>query len=98
MLPATLAPPLPERTPANQANLRHRPARPQGRRRVPHPTDEGKGGTAGTHGRRVAAFRDRRGMAERGGLVGQGSGARAAIQGHDHEDGAAAYRRKLSCG
>jgi len=40
-----------------------------------------------------AAFRDGGGMAERGGLVGQGQGTRAAIQSNEHEDRAADHRR-----
>jgi hypothetical protein len=44
-------------------------------------------------GRRVADLRDRRGMAECGGLVGQEQGAWAAIQGDEHEDRAADHSR-----
>src|ERR1019366_3354527 len=66
---------------------------PQQRKRLLCPAGESTRAARGDDGRRLAAFGDRRGMAERGGLVGQGQGTRAAIQGDDHEDGAAAYRR-----
>ena len=57
------------------------------------PARKNAGASGGDHGRRVVAFGDRWGMAERGGLVGQGQGTRAAIQGDDHEDRAADHSR-----
>jgi pimeloyl-ACP methyl ester carboxylesterase len=57
------------------------------------PPRKNKGTSGGDDGRRVVALSDRRGMAGRGRLVGQGQGTRSAIQGDDHEDGAADHGR-----
>ena len=46
------------------------------------------------HGHRLAAFSEAGEWLERGGLVGQGQGARAAIQGQHHQDRAADHRRR----
>jgi len=83
---------IPECRPATEEYLRADRARhlPRRRKRVLCPAGESTRAAGGNNRRRVAACR---GMAERGGLVGQGQGTRAAIQGGDHEDGAADHRR-----
>ena len=57
------------------------------------PVPEDTGPPGGDHGHQVAALGNRWGMAGRRGLVGQGQGTRAAIQGEHHEDRAANHGR-----